>query len=134
MELEKLGLWHEPIELSENLGTFFSDVRNLLLSKAAATPLPETLDDLALMLGNAISCLFGISVLSGNFEHIIQALETVHSFEKAVTSKELSDKVFEKCGNQLKHYLRQIQQVSDECESYHAMVGTNISAVYGIGK
>ena len=34
MEFEKLGLWHEPIELSENLGTFFSDVRNLLLSKA----------------------------------------------------------------------------------------------------
>ena len=99
MELEKLGLWHEPIELSEHLATFFSDVRNLLLTKAAAVTPAESPEELASMLANAVSCVFGLAVLSGNFEHITQALETLHAFEKTVSTQDLSDKVFEKCGD-----------------------------------
>lgn len=68
-----------------------------------------TLESAAEMLGNAISCIFGLAVLSGNFEIIIQALETIHSFEKAATSASLRDAVFSKCSDQLKHYLNQIE-------------------------
>ena len=70
MELEKLGLWHEPIELSEHLASFFGNVRNLLLTKASAGTPAESPEELASMLGNAVSCIFGLAVLSGNFELI----------------------------------------------------------------
>ena len=41
-------------------------------------------------------------------------------------------KVFDACGDDLKHYLGQIEKTAEESESYHAMLGTNLSAVFGV--
>jgi hypothetical protein len=49
-------------------------------------------------------------------------------------TKDLSDKVFRQAGPQVKRYLKQIEDVAASCEVHHAMLGTNLSAVYGIGK
>lgn len=85
------------------------------------------------MLGNAVSSVLGLAVLSGSFTYIVRALETIHAFEKLMT-KDLSDKVFGQAGPQVKRYLKQIEDVAANCEVHHAMLGTNLSAVYGIGK
>lgn len=99
-ELESLGLWHEPIEIEGILASFFNNIKSLLHDKVqeASTPSPDGIfgEELTSMLSNAISSIFGLSVLSGNFEHIIVALQILHDFETAA-SKELSDAVFEKC-------------------------------------
>lgn len=54
-------------------------------------------DDAVSMLGNAVSSVLGLAVLSGSFTYIVRALETIHAFEKLMT-KDLSDKVFGQAG------------------------------------
>jgi len=55
------------------------------------------------------------------------------AFERTA-SKQLSDQVFDKAGPQVKKYLAQIEEVCKASKSYHAMQGSNISAVFGIAK
>lgn len=38
-------------------------------------------------LGDAISCILGLAVLSGNFTLIVQALDTIHTFQKLLKAE-----------------------------------------------
>jgi len=82
-----LAFWHEPIEIANNgpefmdgLKSFLLDTAGLLVSKKANTPAGdiETLQNLH---SNAIQCLFGVAMLSGNHDLIISVLETMHEYE-----------------------------------------------------
>ena len=56
------------------------------------------------MAGNAVSSVFGLAVLSGNFEFIIMALDVVYAFESAA-SEDFSARVFAQCNADVKRYL-----------------------------
>ena len=81
------------------MAPFFANIRQLLIEKAeiAMTPGSDVeSEEHVSMIGNAVTAILGIAVLSGNFGLIIEALESLYAFEKAA-SKDLSDKVFAQC-------------------------------------
>ena len=96
--------------MDENLNNFFTSAKQLLLAKAekspeeSVTPGQEDGSSDEEIAAYAIESVFGIAVLSGNFDLIIKALEAINAFEKAA-KKEFCDTVYEKCGDQIKRYL-----------------------------
>ena len=87
-------------------------------------------NDLVKVQANAISSIFGLAVLSGSFEMIVHALNTVHDFCER-SSKDNLTAVFTECKPVLESYLEQIKGVTMEQEAYHALHGDNISGVFG---
>ena len=94
LEIDAVGLWHEPLDLDDRISAFMDNIKGLLLEKAAQTPSGSEED--MKMLSSAISCLFGVAVLSGSFDLICKALEVISVFDKAAPEA-LSGQGFDAC-------------------------------------
>jgi hypothetical protein len=85
----------------------------------------------------SISALFGMAVLTGNHDLVIQAMEILTTFDKACQSDDYSKGVFDKCSVQLTHYLQQIRQTFEndtERARFHYMSQQNLMGVFGIAQ
>ena len=56
------------------------------------------------LMTNAIKSVYGLAILSGSYELIIKALDTIHRFSEN-TSEEVQKVVFGNCEDALKSYL-----------------------------
>lgn len=74
--------------------------------------------------------MFGLAVLSGSYEMIIQALNTISDFTERATEDNIKQ-VFAQTKPALESYLAQIVAVASEQRAYHTFHSDNISAVFG---
>jgi hypothetical protein len=97
------SLWHEPIDILNNGPEFFEGIHDLLLSSAKIfvdkkeSYSEEDLKTLATLQSEAITCLFGVAVLTANYDLIVHALDTINKFEQAFSGDKFVDLVFLKC-------------------------------------
>lgn len=83
LEIDAAGLWHEPLDLDDRIGAFVENIKGLLQEKVKGAAATSDGEDNLKVISNAISCLFGVAALSGNFDLICQALETVSTFDSS---------------------------------------------------
>ena len=74
--------------------------------------------------------MFGLAVLSGSYEMIMQALNTIHEFTEKATEDNINQ-VFTQSKPALESYLDQIRAVASDQRAYHTFHGDNISAIFG---
>jgi hypothetical protein len=92
-----LSLWHEPIDILNNGPEFFEGLHEMLLSSAKAfvekkeSYSEEDLETLATLQSEAITCLFGVAVLTANYDLVVRALETINKFEQAFNGEKFVD-------------------------------------------
>ena len=82
------------------------------------------------MQANAINAAFGVAVLSGSYEMLVHALNTIHEFTEKATESNVNA-VFAQCKPALESYLAQVVEVANKQKAYHTLHGDNISAVFG---
>ena len=84
--MKPLELWSEPVDLTAlPSDSFFSTMSELLTqigADLAKYEAPETQEKLMDLLTNAIKSVYGLAILSGNYELIIKALDFIHQFTK----------------------------------------------------
>ncbi len=82
--MEPMEFWNEPIEcMPQPSESFVHTLQELLVSissKDLDKMHPDDRDELYELQSNAIQSVFGLAVLSGSFEMIVQALDTIHDF------------------------------------------------------
>lgn len=106
--MDPLSLWSEPVEfLPQPSENFFNTIDELLTSIAAKdldkmNPLYRS--ELLSLQVNAVQSVFGLAVVSGSFEMIVQALSTIRSFCDKASESNIKD-VFERTQPALKSYL-----------------------------
>ena len=132
--MKPMELWSEPVEfMPQPSESFFHTIKELLVTIAGKNPErlhPTDRDELVALQANAVQSVFGLAVLSGSFEMIMSALNTIHEFaEKA--SEENLNAVFSKSKEALESFLEQIKEVAKDQKAYHTLHGDNISAIFG---
>lgn len=111
-----MALWSEPVDfMPQPSESFFATIQELL-GTIAAKELdklhPSDRSELVSLQANAIKSVFGVAVLSGSYEMIVQALNTIYDFTEKATEDNVNA-VFALCKPVLESYLEQITAVTN---------------------
>lgn len=116
-EMKPMEFWNEPLECMPQPSESFVHTITELLTSISSKDLdkmhPDDRNELYELQSNAVKSVFGLAVLSGSFEMIVQALDTIHDFSKRAKSSNL-EAVFTRCKPALESYLEQICEVVDQ--------------------
>ena len=91
---------HEPLDVLNGGPDFYQNLSAFLKEQTGES-------DVQVL---AVSALFGIAVLSGNHDSIVEVLTVIDEFQRGSDNAEA---VFAECKGQLEHYVTQIKKVFD---------------------
>jgi len=97
---EALALAHEPLDVLNGGPDFYQNLSAFLKEQTGESDVQAL----------AVSALFGIAVLSGNHDSIVEVLTVIDEFQRGSDNAEA---VFAECKGQLEHYVTQIKKVFD---------------------
>ena len=92
--MKPMEMWTEPVDfMPQPSESFFSTMNEVLETvsdqfKTTKNMAKETKDRFINLMTNAIKSVYGLAILSGSYELMIRALDTIHHFTE-ITQEEI---------------------------------------------
>lgn len=95
--LEPMSLWNEPLDIMNSGPEFFSETQKFIMEGVKILKDLKTDEEIhthMVVLSKAISCLFGVSIQTGNYEIILRTLDTLNEFQDSFENLDQASKIY----------------------------------------